>query len=62
MDSTYKALAVANESREFTVQSLANRAEIKEATARTVLNRHRHLFERRSASQAGVAASLRFGV
>lgn len=48
MDATSRALATAGELREFTVSMLADRASIKETTARTILNRHRHLFDRRS--------------
>jgi hypothetical protein len=48
MDATYRALAAASELEEFTVSMLAERADIKETTARTILNRHRHLFATRS--------------
>jgi hypothetical protein len=47
VDATYRALASAAELGEFTVPVLAARTGIKETTVRTVLNRHRHLFDRR---------------
>lgn len=49
MDATYRALKAADGLGEFTVAALAARAGIKETTARTVLNRHRQLFDRQAA-------------
>lgn len=49
MDATYQTLAAAGELGEFTVALLAKTAGVKATTVRTVLNRHRHLFEQRTA-------------
>jgi hypothetical protein len=43
-------MAAAADLNEFTVEVLAAQAGVKPATVRTVLNRHRHLFEQRSPS------------
>lgn len=50
MDATYQTLAAACELGEFTVSLLAKRAGVKVTTVRTVLNRHRHVFEQRRAA------------
>ncbi len=48
MDATYRVMAAARELGEFTVAMLAAQADVKPVTVRTVLNRHRQLFEQDS--------------
>jgi hypothetical protein len=48
MDATYQTLMAAADLGEFTVAVLAAQADVKPVTVRTVLNRHRHLFEQSS--------------
>ena len=48
MDATYQTLMAAAELGEFTVAVLASQADVKAVTVRTVLNRHRHIFEQHS--------------
>jgi hypothetical protein len=50
MDATFQTLAAALDLGEFTVDMLARRAAVKPGSVRTVLSRHRHLFQQRRAS------------